>query len=308
MQIKITADEVNNALLVLATPQDYALVGAALEQLDIPPLQVMIEATIAEVTLTRDLSNGLQYYFNSGRFKLTQSENSSGSVASTFPGLNILYSGGANASVVLNLMESLTDVRVLSSPNLLVINNQTAQLQVGDQVPIATQSAVSTLTSTSQVINSIEYRDTGVILKVTPRVNAGGLVLLDVSQEVSGVSTTTSSTLNSPTISQRRVSSSAAVQDGQTVALGGLITDSRNNANNGIPWLHDLPGLGWLFGTEDDSVNRTELLVLITPHVVRNRDEARAVTAELRRKLPLVAPLPDLPPESPKTGTGRRGP
>ena len=166
------------------------------------------------------------------------------------------------------------------------------QLQVGDQVPIATQSSQSTFAAGSPIVNSIEYRDTGVILKITPRVNASGLVLLDVDQEVSNVSTTTSSSLNTPTISQRRVNSSIAVADGQTVALAGLISDSRSKTKNGIPVLQNIPVIGFLFGTTSKSLARDELIVLITPHIVRNQLAEDAVTEELRQKVPLAASVP----------------
>jgi general secretion pathway protein D len=170
------------------------------------------------------------------------------------------------------------------------LNNQKARLQVGDQVPVATASAVSTLTSGAPVVNTIEYRDTGVILEITPRVNANGLVMLDLAQEVSGVSSTTTSSLNSPTIQQRRISSSVAVEDGQTIALGGLIQDNRTESRTGIPVLQNLPYVGALFGVRTKSLTRTELVVLMTPHVVHNRKSAEDITAELRSKLPLLAP------------------
>jgi general secretion pathway protein D len=292
-QLRITADEVGNALLVMATRQEWSTVQAALAQLDVPALQVLIEASILEVTLTGQLNYGVQYSVNSGRFGFNQIQNTSGTLTSSFPGLNLIYSGGANTNVIIDALEQLTTVKVLSSPDLMVLNNQKARLQVGDQVPIATQSAVSTLTAGSPIVNSIEYRDTGVILQITPRVNENGLVALDISQEVSAVAQTTTSTLDSPTIQQRQITSSVSVQDGDTVALGGLITDSRTDIKGGIPILKDIPVLGVLFGTRNLSTSRTELLVLITPHVVRDRASADAVTDELRRKLPLLtSPLP----------------
>src|SRR5439155_22370592 len=153
-----------------------------------------------------------------------------------------------------------------------------------------TAQAVSTVTSTSPIVNSIEYEDTGVILKVTPRVNRGGLVLMDISQEVSQVSSTTTSSLNSPTIQQRKINSSVAIQDGETVALGGLISDTKEKDKSGIPFLEEIPILGNLFATNTYNKQRTELMVLITPHVVQHVEDARAVTAELRRKLPEVEP------------------
>ena len=206
------------------------------------------------------------------------------------PGLNAAY-GTLTSNVILQALSTLTTVRVLSSPNLLVLNNGTARLQVGDQVPIASQSSTSNLAPGAPTVNSINYKDTGVILTVTPRVNASGLVLIDVSEQVSQPNTTSSSTLNSPTISNRQVTSSLAVKDGQTIGLAGLINDNRQNGRSGLPWLQELPIVGWLFGVRSNSITRTELLVLITPHVIRNREEGDQVTDELRRKLRLTIPI-----------------
>jgi general secretion pathway protein D len=312
--IRITADEVNNALVIAASPDEYARIAAALQKLDITPLQVVIDATIAEVTLTNQLQYGLQYYIQSGDFRAllssppsttstttttttsTSTATTPGNVISPFqsfsyiPGLNIAITGTSGSAVILQALSQLTRVQVLSSPNLLVLNNQSARIQVGDQVPIATQSAVSTLAAGAPQVNSIEYRDTGVILNITPRVNASGLVLLDISEEVSSAGSTTTSSISSPTISQRRIRSSVAVSDGQTIALGGLIQDSRTKGKNGVPFLQDVPVLGWLFGTHNDEVTRTELIALITPHVIRSSDDAAAITQELRQKVPLTVP------------------
>jgi general secretion pathway protein D len=302
--VRITADRTNNALIVSATGQDYVSIKAAIEKLDIPPLQVLIEATVAEVTLSNQLQFGLQYAFNSGAFKGIFAPNLAPANRSgtgqtfdnTFPGFGFLSgfnfgysSGGTN--IVLQALSQLTTIRVLSSPNLLVLNNGTARLQVGDQVPIATQSAQSTLTNTAQTVNSIAYKDTGVILNITPRVNASGLVVLDVTEEISQAGNTSTSALVSPTISQRRVTSTVAVNDGETIGLAGLITDSRQNGTAGIPVLKDIPIVGWLFGVRSDTVKHTELIMLITPHVIRGREDANAATQELRQKLRLTVPI-----------------
>ena len=292
--VRITADEANNALVIRATLQEYRQIEAALQRLDLLPLQVAIE----EVTLNDQLSFGLEYFIHSGNFSALLSQTAAtGTVNQAFPGFSFGSGFGAalsavgGSSVILRALQQITNVRVLSSPNLLVLNNQSARLQVGDQVPIATASAVGTLTAGAPIVNSIEYRDTGVILRITPRVNASGLVLLDVAQEVSQVSTTTTSNLDSPTISQRRVTSSVAVADGQTIALGGLISDSRSQSKNGIPVLQDIPYVGFLFGTRSYQNTRTELIVLITPRVIRGQSEAQAVTDELQRKLPMTIPV-----------------
>jgi general secretion pathway protein D len=175
-------------------------------------------------------------------------------------------------------------VKVISSPKLMVLNNHEAQLQVGDQVPIVTQSAVSVVGDNSPVVNTVKLLDTGVILRVTPRANKNGLVLLDIAQEVSDVTPTTTSSIDSPTIRQRKLSSSVAVHDGETVALGGLIRDSRSKTHGGLPVLRRIPLLGSLFGSVDNTRDRTELVVLLTPRVIRSGQEADNAMVELRQE------------------------
>lgn len=181
-----------------------------------------------------------------------------------FPGFNFLYSS-TDARVVLNALSEVTEVNVLSAPQLLVLDNRTARLSVGDQVPIPLRSSVSVVDPDAPIVNDIEYRDTGVILRITPRVNAGGLVSLDIAQEVSDVATNNSSNIDAPVIQQRTIQSSVAVQDGESVALAGLIRDSLGDGVTGIPVLSDIPVLGNLFKTTITQRRRTELLVLLTP-------------------------------------------
>lgn len=302
--LRISEDNANNALVIVATPQDYAQIEAALQKLDIPPLQVLIEATVAEVTLNDRLALGLQYAFKTGNFAAVFAPNVAPAAAATgtgagnlpgFPGFgfasggNLLYSSNDSA-VLLQALSQITTVRILSSPNLMVLNNGTARLQVGDQVPVATQTSTSTITPNAPTVSNIEYRDTGVILNVVPRVNASGLVVMDIVEEVSAPFNTTSSAISSPSIQQRRVTSSVAVHDGQTIALAGLIEDRSEQGSSGLPWLKDIPVLGLLFGTQSEMARRTELLVLITPRVIRSRDEGEAVTRELREKLRMTVP------------------
>jgi len=288
-KLRLKADEVNNALLILATPREYRVVEAALSKLDVAPMQVMIEAVVAEVTLTDDLRYGVQWLFQPGAQSFTLSQASSGAVSGVFPGFSAVLRQGDNIRAVLSALEGITTVNVVSSPKLMVLNNQTATLQVGDQVPIATQSAVSVGSAGAPVVNTIQFRDTGVILKVTPRVNEGGLVLMDISQEVSDVARTTTSNLDSPTIQQRKLASSISVTSGETIALGGLIRDRRNDGTSGIPVLKDVPLVGNLFKNTTESTTRTELLVLITPQVVRSPTDIRRVTRELRERLRIPA-------------------
>lgn len=289
--VTITADDTNNALVIYATTPQYTLIESALRKLDILPRQVMIQAAVTEVTLSDKLTYGVQWFFEKGQNKFTLTQNTKSDLAQINPGFTYLLSNGNNITVMLNALSDITKVHILSSPELFVLNNHTAMLQVGNQVPVATQSAVSTETSTSPIVNSIEYRDTGVILKVTPRVNDSGLVLLDIAQEVSEVATTNASGIDSPTIQQRRIASSVAVQDGQTIALGGLIRDNKSNEDAGVPFLNRIPLLGKLLGNTAGSHERTELIVLLTPRVVRTVDDAQSVTEDLRRRIQGIVPL-----------------
>ena len=252
----------------------------------------LIEATIAEVTLTDDLEYGVQWFFQSGNSKFNLNETLPVRAFPDFAGFSYLFST-ADARVTLNAIASVTDLNIISSPSLMVLDNQTAEIQVGDQVPVATRSAVGVTADDAPVVNEIEYLDTGVILRVTPRVNTGGLVTMEIEQEVSFVADEITSGIDSPTIDQRRIQTTVAVQSGETVALGGLIRDDRSSSNSGVPLLREIPVLGKLFSTTTDFAARTELIVLITPRVVRSQLDARQVTEELRRRMRAVAPLDD---------------
>ena len=295
--IRIIPNLQNNAVLIYATPQERDTIEAMLRKIDILPLQVRIDATIAEVTLNDTLSYGTQFFFKAGGLNGALNFSPAGAAAnafaSAFPGF--VLSGPNNGNGALAALQAVTTVKVLSSPQVLVLDNEPARLQVGNLVPFLTSSSQSTLTTGSPVINSIDYRETGVIMEVTPRVNSGGLVTLDISQEVSDVDTaaTSTSAIQSPTFMQRNVSSRVVVQDGQTVGLAGLIRDSASRSNGGIPWLKDVPLLGLLAGRQDNVRGRTELLVLVTPHVVHDQRDARALTEDLRDQLVNAARVPD---------------
>lgn len=290
-QVSITSDDNNNAVIVFGSPREFALVEDALRKLDVAPIQVLIEAAITEVSLTDELRFGVQWNFQTGESNFALSEGSGPNPTRILPGFSY-FLAGTDIQATLNALEERTNVRVVSAPKLVVLNNQTATLQVGDQVPIQTQSAQSVQNPNAPIVNAIEYRDTGVILKVTPRVNAGGLVMLDIGQEVSDLSRRTISGISSPIISTRRVATSIAVQDGQVVTLGGLFRDSNNFGKNGLPILSRIPILGGLlFGNQSKSQNRTELLILIKPHVLRTAEDARAVTEELRAKIRTLEPF-----------------
>ena len=274
-------DEPNNTLLILASRQDYQRVLGVIQNLDIIPNQVMIEATIAEVTLTDDLKFGLRWHLD-GK-KSGYSFTGGSSFGSVFPGFSYALAA-ASAQVTLNALSTITKVNVISSPSLTVLDKQTATLQIGDQVPVVTQSAVGVVAVNAPIVNSVSYRDTGVILSITPRIHESGRVFLKIEQEVSSVGATTSSTINSPTIKQRRIKTTVQIKDGEALALGGLIQDQVNDTRNQIPLLGDIPLIGNAFKEKGGSVGKTELIVLITPRVVRSLNEAREITDEYRRK------------------------
>jgi general secretion pathway protein D len=294
LKARISSDDTNNAILVYGTPREYALIEDALRKLDVLPFQVFIEAAITEVSLTDELRFGLQWNFSSGDSNGTLTENIGGlPLIRNVPGFSFAFSPSSSINGVLNTLETKTNVNVVSAPKILVLNNQTAVLQVGDQVPIATQNSTATTDPNAPTINSIEYRDTGVILKVTPRVNANGLVLLDVAQEVSDVNTTAArgAGINSPTISTRRISTSVAVQDGEVLALGGLIRNTQTKGRVGFPFLSQIPVIGALFGRQATGGNKIELIVLLKPRVIRSVDDGRAITDELRAKIRSLEPF-----------------
>lgn len=291
-QARVTADEGNNAVIVFATPREYAVVEDALRKLDIPPQQILIEAAITEVGLNNNLSYGVQWNYASGMTNVGYLNGNKLATIPNIPGFSYFYSGNS-ISATLNALQQHTNIKVVSAPKLLVLNNQTAALQVGDEVPISTGSTTN-LANTNSITSTIEYKDTGVILKITPRVNASGLVQLDVSQEVSQVSTaaaTTSTQSQSPTISTRRIATTVSVRDGQVIALGGLFLTNKNTAREGIPFLSQIPVIGAVFGTHSTTETRTELIVLLKPHVLSTDDDASAITNELRSKLRTLEPF-----------------
>ena len=291
----------------MSTEAEYAKIEAAIRRLDVTPIQVLIDVTVAEVTLNDNLTYGTQFFLshqgNSAILSNAQSTtpttvdttgattNTSlfnGELSPNFPGFAIARTVG-NVQFAIQALKAITDVKIVSSPKLLVLDRQQARLEVGDLVPIISQTAQSVITADAPAVNSVEYQQTGVILTVTPRVNSGGLVTMDIDQEVSQVVATTSSTINSPTFQQRKVTSKVAVQDGQTISLAGLIQDSRTEGNSGIPILNEIPVIGDLFTTKSKVVARTELLVLLTPRVVYDQRDARAITEELRNKFPVTS-------------------
>lgn len=298
--MRIVPNESNNAVLVYATLSEYDTVKAMLRKIDIIPLQVRIDATIAEVTLNDNLKYGTQFFFKAGGINGILSYAvppvTAANVASNLlPGF-VLAGQTNGTTAALSALQAVTQVRVLSSPQLLVLDNQSAKLQVGSLVPYLSQTAQGTIVPNAPIINSVNYQQTGVIMQITPRVNSGGLVTLDIAQEVSEVDPNAGQAsgtgINSPTFQNRNVMSRVVVQDGQTIGIAGLIRDSSSAGNDGIPLLKDIPLLGALAGRQSNTRVRTELIVLITPHVMHDQRDARALTQDLREGLVNAAMVP----------------
>jgi len=283
----------SNSIIYYGEQDKFAVIREVLQTIDVFPRQVMIEAILAEVQLNDNLRYGVQWFYDSGANRFTLSSLESGAVSSQFPGFSYVYSGLADARLVLNALAEKTDVRVLSAPKLSVLNNQKASLQVGDQVPVVTQTSQSTAAPGAPIVNSIQMRDTGVILEITPRVGENGNVTLSVVQEVSDVTPTKSSGIDSPTIQRRRIQTVVSTRDGHTVALGGLIRETGSKGNSGIPILKDIPVLGNAFRTNTSDLRRSELIILLVPHVMRDQDETQAVVDALIEGMDLAAKATD---------------
>jgi general secretion pathway protein D len=283
--IIIQADPDSNSLLVVADADGFAQVEALARELDRAPEQVMIEARIVEVVLNDDLRYGVQWFLDTrDGGNLVSTGSSSGSVSATLPGFAYTYSSDY-VRAALSAIASVTDVETVSSPQIMALDNQPSLIQVGDQVPVITQSAVSVSDPDAPVVNSVEYRDAGVMLRVTPRISDDGSVLLEIVQDVSSVAETTTSGIDSPTIQQRRFETSISVSDGNTIALGGLIRTTRSQTRSGVPGLQRVPVVGNLFSETGDARRRTELVVFLTPRVVRSNEDAVRVTNDLRNQM-----------------------
>lgn len=282
--MRVAADDSRNALIVMGDANDHDQVTSLLRSLDNAARQVLLEATIAEVTLNDEIEIGTRWFFESGKWDFRFSDLSSGGVSGNSPGFTAVF-GSGDANVALSALASVTDVKVISAPTLMVMDNKEGILQIGDQVPIARQNSASSETPNAPVLTQVDYRDTGIILRVKPRIGDGGRVMLNISQEVSDVAETRTSGIDSPTIRQRKVQTTVALGDGQTLALGGLVQESDNAAKSQVPGLGKVPVVGNLFRSKSSRKGRTELLILIRPRVVQNEDEATDATAYWRRKV-----------------------
>ena len=296
-EVRVIADKDTNSLLILATPSDYDVIEGALKKLDVIPRQVLVEVMLAEVTLTDDIAFGIDWFvtlnnFTSGQLNLGGLPSSPTGTVVPRTGLNLVQlSGTGNIRAVLNALGKDGKAQVLATPQIMVLDNQKAQIKVGNRISVLTQSQTGVNTSTG-VFNSFQYLETGVLLAVTPRINSGGLVTLEVNQEVSvpGEVPTTSANPNPP-VNSRSAQTTVVVGSGETVVLGGLIQEDNGRSTAGIPLLSKIPIIGAAFGTQSFRRNRTELVLVITPRIINDIHQAREATEELRRRLPALEAL-----------------
>ena len=282
--IQIVADEPNNALIITATSSEYKRLKQILSRVDVAPNQVLLEATIAEVTLNDNLKFGLRWFFKHGnnQFKLTDSL--IGAVAPALAGFSY-FLNTPNVQVALNALSAVTDVNIVSSPSMTVMDNKKAVLQIGAEVPIVTQQAVSVIAPAAPIVNAVSFRNTGVILSITPRIGDNDRILLDIEQEVSEAVQTQSSGIDAPTITQRRIKTTVAVGNGESIILAGMMQDKTTNTKQQVPLVGDIPVLGNLFKNKDNTIARTELLIAITPQIIKDPNQMRAIATEFRDKM-----------------------
>jgi general secretion pathway protein D len=292
--VRVIADEVSNTLIVQTTPQLWAEIERMLLQLDVLARQVLIDAQIFEVTLDDSLSLGISAFLQN---RVTPNPQTTASFAGTPPifaaSTFALIGRTRELLVFLNASENRSRVRTLSAPSVLVSDNMAADFQVGAEIPVPTSSSITPVTSggTNLFAQTIQFRPTGVILRVKPQINDSGTVTLELAQEVSQASANTTSAVVAPVIGKTSVSSTIVVQDEQTIAISGFIRESKELARSRLPLLGRIPVAGTLFGNTRNANSRSELIVLITPHVMRTKEDADASTEELKSKLREVQKL-----------------
>ena len=304
-EVRIVADAENNLLLIWATSQNYERIISTLEKMDISPRQVLIEATFVEVSLTGNLKYGLQWFFNNDIGNDYRGNGSLGlsdtlTLTDALKGVAVnqfsyaITDSGGIVKALLRALATDSKVKVLSSPQVMVLDNQQAAIRVGNSTPIPQGTSTVNNVTTS---GGVTYKDTGVLLEVLPRINAGGMVNMEIKQQVSEpgtlveVGSSGSGAVSARDFLERSVTSKVVIKDGQTLVLGGLIRESGTDDQSGIPVLYKVPVLGALFGQTTQREDRTELIVLITPRVVKDSREASQVTEEIRRKMQAIEML-----------------
>ncbi|MDD5722765.1 MAG: type II secretion system secretin GspD [Syntrophales bacterium] len=284
-EIKITPDEVRNALIISATPRDYKIVTGILERIDVLPRQVLIEATVAEITLGKGYEMGVEWTFKNEPWSQT------GVLSGTMGGAGLNYAIGLTDKwqVALSALQQDNKVNILSSPHVLASDNKEARIDISTEIPVASTQYTITTNTDPVLETSIQYRDTGVMLTVTPHINERGLVTMEISQEVSEQSSSVSvAGKDYPSFYKRSVNTTLTVKHGQTLVIGGLISEVESDAMAGVPCLVSVPLMRYLFGKDKQSRSKTELIVMITPRVIINLEDVDAVTEEFQEKVSQV--------------------
>lgn len=287
---KIIAEENLNSLIILSLPEDYEVIKEAIRRVDIIPRQVIIEGVIAEITLKDDLKLGVSWALQFspggmngvlGAVDGTVGFDVPGATATSTTGSGTFtFAGtvGGDFKTVIDTLATQSKAKLLAVPRILVTDNKEARIQVGEQVPIVTTETIASTTTNAQ--RTIQYKDIGIILKVKPRINEGGLVTLDLAQEVSSYDTITLFDGETNIIVKKtEATTNLVVQDGQTILIGGLVREDISAARSGIPYLSKIPLLGYLFGSTTDENHRKELIILLTPRVIKNQHDARKATS-----------------------------
>lgn len=300
-EVRVIADKDTNSLLIVATPADYEVIEGALKKLDVIRRQVLVEVLLAEVTLTDGLEFGIDWFI-SARNNTSGTLNTMGTLPATrtgsvagFGGLQLIQLTGDEIRAVLRTLGTDGKTKVVAAPQVMVLDNEKAEIKIGDRISVQTQSQTGVSTGTG-VLNSFQYLETGVLLAVTPRINSGGMVTLEINQEVSQAKNPTGAGNPNPDVGTRSAKTSVAVGSGESIVLGGLIREENTRTSSGVPILSKIPVLGALFGYQTLDRTRTELVMVVTPKIVSDTAQARQVTEELKRKLPsLEGVLPKMP-------------
>jgi general secretion pathway protein D len=287
-EVKITADEYRNSLIIQASPADYQVIKNLMVELDVLPRQVLIEATIAEITLDDKTELGVEWAYKKGEGSLTTSLLSANAGRN---GLTFTIGDATQWTATMTALAAQNKVNILSSPSVLASNGLPASIDISTEIPVATSSYEYTSTEDPVFSSDIEYRDTGVMLTVTPHINELGLVTMDIDQEVSEQADNVQvGEQNYPSFFKRSAQTTLTVQSGQTIVIGGLIKETKTDGAAGIPWLVSVPVLNFLFGKTADTTSKTELIIMISPYVIAQLDEVEAVSMEFKSKLKMLFP------------------
>jgi len=292
-EVKIIPDKINNFLIIKATPPDYHIIERVIKELDIIPRQVSIETVLAEITLTKSIAYGVEWFIKHRGQKYIGNVSLSEGVRFSMPegvaaeGLPTgfsysLFTTPGQLRALISTLASISEVNILSTPLILVTDNTESSIKVGEEWPYTKET---TVTTTGVPITSVEYREVGILLTVKPHISSTGLVKMELTQEISSVLPEAEGVGGNPAFMKREAKTSLVVQNGQTVVLGGLFKTEKTRTTSGIPLLKDIPLLGFLFGKKSWETTKTELLIALTPHVIRTREEAEAVHKEFLEKI-----------------------